>query len=138
MGLFRNHCRNWIFIISRCFCYFSKKKKLKYPTAKASNETYTITIILSVAIAIAYWTRSFAYFDGNYARPLLIAAIAYFISAAYLNSQLLWTVMLLTIAGWWGAQTYFWTGGNWRFAGMNYPFKHDDFRTCYLVTFLGH
>jgi hypothetical protein len=108
-------------LVAVLFVILAKRRRLKYPTAKASNETYTITIILSVAVAIAYWTRSFAYFEGNYARPLLIAAVVYLLSAAYLNSQLLWTVMLLTVAGWWGAQTYFWTGGAYRFAGMNYP-----------------
>jgi hypothetical protein len=108
-------------LVAVVFVILAKRRKLRHPTARASNETYTITIILSVAISIAYWTRSFAYFEGNYARPLLIAAVVYFVSAAYLSSQLLWTVMLLTVAGWWGAQTYFWTGGAYRFAGMNYP-----------------
>lgn len=108
-------------LVAVVFVILAKRRKLKHPTARASNETYTITIILSVAIAIAYWTRSFAYFEGNYARPLLIAAAVYLVSAAYLGAQLLWTVMLLTLAGWWGAQTYFWTGGAYRFVGMNYP-----------------
>lgn len=114
-------------LVAAAFVMLAKRRKLKYPASKGSNETYTITIILSVAIAIAYWTRSFAYFNGNYARPLLIAALVYFITAAYLNSQLLWTVTLLTIAGWWGAQTYFWTGGSYRFLGMNYPLNMTVF-----------
>jgi len=114
-------------LLAVLFIFLTRRRKIKYPNAQASNETYTITIVLSVAIAIAYWTRSFAYFEGNYARPLLIAAIVYFATAAYLNSQLLWTVMLLTFAGWWGAQTYFWTGGSYRFAGMNYPLNMTVF-----------
>lgn len=109
------------------FVVLARRRKLKYPDAQASNETYNITIILTVGIAITYWTRSFANFEGNYALPLLIAAISYGAIAVFLNSKLLWVVMLISLAGWWGAQTHFWSGGNFRFAGMNYPLRMTVF-----------
>ncbi|WP_221393834.1 hypothetical protein [Dyadobacter sp. NIV53] len=109
------------------FVVLARRRKIKYPDAQASNETYNITIILTVGIAITYWTRSFSNFEGNYALPLLIAAITYGAIAIFLHSKLLWVVMLISLAGWWGAQTHFWSGGNFRFAGMNYPLRMTAF-----------
>lgn len=109
------------------FIYLARKRKIRFPGSQASNETYNITIILTLGIAITYWTRSFANFNGNYAIPLLLAAIAYGLVAVLLESKLMWVVMLLAISGWWGAQTHFWSGGNFRFAGMNYPLRMTVF-----------
>lgn len=114
-------------LLALLFIVLAKRRKLKYPHAQASNETYNITIILTVGIAITYWTRSFANFEGNYALPLLIAAICYGSVAVFINSKLLWVVMLISLAGWWGAQTHFWSGGSFRFAGMNYPLRMTVF-----------
>jgi hypothetical protein len=108
-------------IMAGIFVYLARRRKIKYPNSHISNESYTITIALSVAVAIAYWTRSLGLFNDHYAQPLLIAAFVYGFLAAYLPSSLLWTAMLLALTAWWPVQTYEWTGGNFRFAGMNYP-----------------
>lgn len=105
------------------FVVLAKRRKKKFPAATASNETYNITILLTIGIAITYWTRSFLNFEANYAVPLLIATIAYGGVAIFLRSTLLWAVMIISMAGWWGAQTHFWSGGAYRFAGMNYPLR---------------
>jgi hypothetical protein len=108
-------------LLAGVFVYLARRRKLKYPTSQISNESYTITIALSVAVAIAYWTRSLGLFNGHYAQPLLIATLVYGIIAAFLPSQLLWASMLLALVGGWAVQTYQWSGGSFRFAGMNYP-----------------
>ncbi len=105
------------------FIYLAKRRMVKSTDYHASNETYNIAIILAVGVAITYWTRSFANFDGNYAVPLLLAAVSYGLAAIFLESKLLWIVMMLALSGWWGAQTHFWSGGDFRFAGMNYPLR---------------
>ena len=109
------------------FVVLAKRNRKKYPEARTSTETYNIVIILTVAIAITYWTRSFANFNGNYALPLFIATLAYGAIAVFLHSSLLWTVMIISFAGWWGAQTHFWSGGSYRFLGMNYPLRMTVF-----------
>lgn len=114
-------------MLALLFIALAKRRKTKFPKSVSSNETYNITIILTVGIAITYWTRSFANFEGNYALPLLIAAICYGATAILLESKLLWVVMLVALAGWWGAQTHFWSEGNFRFAGMNYPLRMTVF-----------
>jgi hypothetical protein len=109
------------------FVVLARRRKIKYPRARSGNEAYNITIILTVAIAITYWTRSFSNFEGNYALPLLIASLCYGGIALLLNSKFLWMVMLLALAGWWGAQTHYWSDGTFRFAGMNYPLRMTVF-----------
>lgn len=108
-------------VIAGIFVYLARRRKRRYPNSEISNESYNITIALSVAVAIAYWTRSLGLFNGHYAQPLLIASVVYGLIGGFLASQLLWIAMLLALVGWWAVQTYEWSGGGFRFAGMNYP-----------------
>jgi len=114
-------------LLAILFVVLARRRKIKFPDSQASNETYNLTIVLTIGIAITYWTRSFANFEGNYALPLLIAAVSYGSVAVFIESKLLWIVMLISLAGWWGAQTHFWSGGSFRFAGMNYPLRMTVF-----------
>ena len=116
------------------FVVLAKRRKVKYPDSQGNNEIYNIAIILTVGIAITYWTRSFANFDGNYAFPLLLAAISYGVAGVLLDSKLLWVVMLIALSGWWGAQAHFWSGGSFRFAGMNYPLRMTVFGLVIWLT----
>lgn len=109
--------------ITLLFIYFSHKRVKKSPESAAANETYNITIILSLAVTMAYFGRSIGYQNGNYAPLLLAAALTYGAVAVLLRSQLLWGTLLLTLAGWWGAQSYYWSGGADYFAGTNYPLR---------------
>lgn len=121
-------------LVAGLFTFLSNKRNRITSNSRASNETYNITIILSVAIAITYWTRSLSNFNGNYAAPLIIATIVYGAIAIYLNSTLLWTLMLVSLAGWWGAQTHYWSHGDYQFAGMNYPLRMTVFGLVILIT----
>jgi hypothetical protein len=114
-------------LLAVVFVALAKNRKTKFPRAKSGNETYNVAIILTVAIAITYWTRSFSNFEGNYALPLMIASFCYGGIALLLDSKFLWMVMLLALAGWWGAQTHYWSHGTFRFAGMNYPLRMTVF-----------
>lgn len=107
--------------------YLAKRRIDKTKGAKVSNEVYNIAIILTAAIAITYWTRGLLDGSGNYALPLLIAAFAYAGVAIFLRSTLLWVTAIIALAGWWGAQTHYWSGGNFRFLGMNYPLRMTVF-----------
>ncbi len=109
-------------LIAGVFIYLARKRYLKNPHSHISNESYTITIALSMAVAIAYWSRSFGLLeDSHYGPSLLIATLSYALVATFLPSSLLWTVALFALVSWWVAQTYQWSGGHFRFAGMNYP-----------------
>lgn len=113
--------------VAGLFVYLGRRRTLKTAGARISNEVYNIAIILSVAIAITYWTRGLLDGTGNYALPLLLAAIVYAGVAIFLRSTLLWVTAIIALAGWWGAQTHYWSGGNYRFMGMNYPLRMTVF-----------
>ncbi|MCF0074517.1 hypothetical protein LZD49_28790 [Dyadobacter sp. CY261] len=107
--------------------YFAKRRLNKTQHARVSNEVYNIAIILTVAIAITYWTRGLLDGTGNYALPLLLAALTYGGIAVFLRSTLLWVSAIIALAGWWGAQTHYWSNGSFRFMGMNYPLRMTVF-----------
>jgi len=109
-------------MLSALFIYLAQRRKVKYPYSSIGNEFYPVTIALSVAVAVAYWSRSLGLFNGHYAQPLLLAVVTYAVCAIYLRSSLLWGAMLAAFVSWWVIQTYQWSGGSFRFAGMNYPF----------------
>ena len=114
-------------VLAGLFIYLIKKRKSRTHTAKAGNEAYYIAIMLAVAMAVTYWTRSFASASSNYSIPLLIAALAYGAIAIYLHSTMMWAFMIIALAGWWGAQTHYWSNGSYRFLGMNYPLRMTIF-----------
>jgi len=110
-----------------------RRRRQKAPEAKAANESFNITIVLSLAVAMAYIGRSIGYQDGNYAPILLAAALLYGAAAIVLQSQLLWVTLLLALAGWWGAQTYAWSGGGDYWLGMNYAMRMTLFGLLVLL-----
>jgi hypothetical protein len=121
-------------LLTGLFVFLSSKRSRIASNSRTSNETYNTTIVLSVAIAITYWTRSLSNFYGNYATPLMIATVVYAIAAIFLKSTLLWSVMLVSLAGWWGAQTHYWAHGSYRFGGMNYPLRMTVFGLVVLLS----
>lgn len=119
------------------FVYFARKRRRKYPDATAANEALTVTIVMSVAVALAYFGRSIGYMNGNYAPILFIAAVCYGALGTLLQGHLLWITALLCICGWWGAQTYYWSGGGAYFLGMNYALNMTLFgAVVWLSAFL--
>jgi len=113
---------------------YRRIRKMKYSIA--GNEAFNITIVLSLAVALAYTGRSIGYENGHYAPVLLTAALLYGAIACLLRSTLLWAVMLTGLAGWWGAQTYYWSGGGDYFLGMNYALRMTIFGLAVLSLWL--
>lgn len=114
-------------LVAGVFVYLARRRMSQSRGAQASKEVYNIAIILTVAIAITYWTRGLLDGTGNYALPLLLAAAAYAGLAIFLRSTLIWVTAIIALAGWWGAQTHYWSGGSFRFLGMNYPLRMTVF-----------
>lgn len=120
-------------LLSGLFTWLSYRRKRRSPGTEAANEAFNITIILSLAVAMAYTGRSIGYQHGNYAPVLLLAAVLYGSTGLLLRSQLLWGTMLISLAGWWGAQTYYWSGGGDYFLGMNYALRMTAFGLLVLL-----
>jgi len=120
-------------LLSAGLVYLSYRRKRRTPGLYAANEAFNITIVLGLAVGMAYIGRSIGYQNGNYAPVLFIAAVLYGVIAAFLRSQLLWVTQLLALAGWWGAQTYYWSHGNDYFLHMNYAMRMSLFGVLILL-----
>lgn len=120
-------------LLSALLTWFSYRRNRKSPATTAANEAFNITIILALAVAMAYIGRSIGYQHGNYAPVLLVAALLYGFTGALLRSQLLWATMLVALAGWWGAQTYYWSRGADYFLHMNYALRMTVFGLLVLL-----
>jgi hypothetical protein len=114
-------------LLTLLFAWIAKRRKKKHGVGNAGNEAFSITIVLSMAVAIAYFGRSIGYQQGNYAPILFVAALAYGVLAYWLKVKFLWIVALVSLAGWWGAQTYYWSSGGDYFLAMNYPLRMTVF-----------
>lgn len=123
-------------LLTGLFTWLSYRRQKRSPGTVAANESFNITIVLSLAVAMAYIGRSIGYQNGNYAPVLLLAALLYGCLAVLLRSQLLWITMLLGLAGWWGAQTYAWSGGRDYWLGMNYALRMTLFGGLVLLFYL--
>lgn len=124
------------FLLTLLLVWLSKRRIKKQQKVSAIQEAFNIIIVMSAAIALAYIGRAFYVQNGNYALLLLIAIIVYALIAMYLHSALVGIVAILSLIGWWGAQTYFWSGGTPYFIGMNYPFRFGLFAVVLLLIFI--
>ncbi|WP_118972334.1 hypothetical protein [Taibaiella koreensis] len=120
-------------LLSAALVYLSYRRRCRKPGLYAANEAFNITIVLGLAVGMAYIGRSIGYQNGNYAPILLVAALLYGSIAVFLRSQLLWATLLLALAGWWGAQTYYWSHGNDYFLQMNYALRMSLFGALILL-----
>lgn len=120
-------------VLSAVLVYYSYRRGKRSPGSRGANEAFNITIVLGLAVAMAYIGRSIGYQNGNYAPVLLLSALLYGGIGVLLRSQLLWTTMLLALAGWWGAQTYYWSHGRDYFLHMNYALRMSLFGLLILL-----
>jgi hypothetical protein len=122
-------------LVTALFTYWGKKRQIKKPRSRAGSEAYNLTVILSFSVAMVYLGRSIGYQNGNYAPVLLVAAVVYGAIGIFLRSQLLWITMLITLAGWWGAQIYFLRSSG-MLLGLNYPLLMTLFGILVLAGWL--
>lgn len=119
-------------LITLLLTRYGKHRQKKHPRSGAAYEVFWVTVVMSIGVSLAYFGRSFDYFGGNYAPILLVATICYAAFALWTRSHLLWVVALLSLAGWWGAMTYYHAARE-HFWGMNYPLRFTVFGLLVLI-----
>jgi uncharacterized membrane protein len=122
-------------IISILLAYYAYKKHNNRTTTNYSKEAFNITVVLSWSVALVYLGRTIGYDNGNYAPIIGLSAIVLGINAIVLRSSLIWICCLVTLCGWWAAQTYYWSGAQTQnaFWHMNYPVRMTVFCAFLLL-----
>jgi hypothetical protein len=121
------------FGLTALFFWMSRRRLKRRPESVAGNEAFHITLVLSLSVALAYAGRSMGDAANSYTILLLAAVAIFAFMSVLLQSRLLWVVMMCTLAGWWGAQTYRWSGGADYFLGMNYALRMTLFGSVLLL-----
>jgi hypothetical protein len=99
------------------------KKRSRHPERVFSNEAAFFLGILAVAGSIAFLGRAVDTGSGHFSLLVLLAALVYAALGLWFPSRLTWLFSLLSLGGWFGAETGYVSGWGAYFLGMNYPLR---------------
>ncbi|MVT08866.1 hypothetical protein [Chitinophaga tropicalis] len=107
--------------LSIFLCFHGYRRRQKHPEQSLNSEVFWLLPILSIGVSVVYLGKTLSYLNGNYGVFWLLATISYGILALLLSSQLLWSTMLICLIPAYVKLTYFLTGEQPYFLGMNLP-----------------
>ncbi len=105
------------------FYYWGQKNKLRHPERTISNEATIAVGVIFTGICVGFLGKSFDRGSGHFPLLILASSLIYFFLARRFNSSLIWTVALLALSAWFGAETGYLSDFKYHFLGMNYPLR---------------
>jgi hypothetical protein len=113
-----------IFLILAVIIYFAGlKRRQKKPDKIFSNEAIIFFGVLSTAVSILYLGRAIDSGSGHFSILILLSTVIYGVLAILFPSKLVWLFSLISLGGWFGAETGYISGWGAYFLGMNYPLR---------------
>lgn len=103
--------------------YLALKRRSKRPGSIFGNEAIFFLGILSVAGSIVFLGKAVDTGSGHFSLLVLLAALVYGVLGLWFPSRLTWLFSLLSLGGWFGAETGYASGWGAYFLGMNYPLR---------------
>jgi hypothetical protein len=103
--------------------YTGVVRKRKKPEKLFSNEAVFFLGVLATAAAIAFFGRAIDTGSGHFSLLLLIASLIYGVLGLWFPSKLVWFFALLSLGGWFGAETGYVSGWGAYYLGMNFPLR---------------
>ena len=110
-------------ILAAVFYFVGISRKRVKPARVYSNESFFILGVLSTAASIAFLGSAIDTGSGHFSILILFAAIIYLSLGLWFPSKLVWLFALLTLGGWFGAETGYVSGWGAYYLGMNYPMR---------------
>jgi hypothetical protein len=98
-------------------------RRRRFPTKLYTNEGIFFCGVLGIAGSIACLGKAIDTGSGHYSLLIQIAAIVYGVLGILLDSKLIWTFSLLSLGGWFGAETGYVSGWGAYYLGMAYPLR---------------
>ncbi|RJG42331.1 DUF2157 domain-containing protein [Motilimonas pumila] len=109
-------------IASICFGFAWHRKK-RYPGKFYSNEGYFFLGVLFSALSLLYLGVWFDPEVAHWSLLLLSASLVYGALGLAFPSHLVWLFAILSLVGWFGAETGYLSGWGQYYLGMNYPLR---------------
>jgi len=109
--------------IAAALYYAGQRRRKKKPEKIFSNEAIFALGVFATAGAIAFFGKAIDTGSGHFSLLVLLAAIIYAILGLWFPSKLIWIFALLSLGGWFGAETGYKSGWGAYYLGMNYPLR---------------
>lgn len=93
------------------------------PEKTYGNESLLFLGVISTAIAIVYLGKTLDTGSGHFSILILLAAIIYALLGLWFPSRQVWLFGLISMGGWFGAETGYASGWGAYYLGMNYPLR---------------
>lgn len=110
-------------ILSSSLYFLGLYRNQKHPEKIYSNEATFFLGVLATAASIAYFGEVIDTGSGHFSLLLLMASVIYGILGLWFPSKLVWIFSLLSLGGWFGAETGYASGWGAYYLGMNYPMR---------------
>ena len=99
------------------------RRRELHPDKIYSNEAVFFTGVLGIAGSIACLGKAVDTGSGHYSLLILLAALVYGVLGIALESKLIWGFCLLSLGGWFGAETGYMSGWGAYYLGMAFPMR---------------
>jgi len=99
------------------------KRRREHSDRSYSNEAIFFAGVLGIAGSITCLGKAVDTGSGHFSLLILLAALVYCVLGLLLESKLIWVFGLLSLGGWFGAETGYVSGWGAYFLGMAYPLR---------------
>lgn len=99
------------------------KRRQLQPAKIYSNEAIFFCGVLGIAGSITCLGKAIDNGSGHYSLLVLLAALVYGVLGIALESKLIWGFSLLSLGGWFGAETGYMSGWGAYYLGMAFPMR---------------
>jgi hypothetical protein len=110
-------------VLSATIILLGLRRRARCPEKIFSNESIFFAGVLGIAGSIACLGKAVDTGSGHFSLLLLLAALVYGVLGLVLDSKLIWTFSLLSLGGWFGAETGYVSGWGAYYLGMAYPLR---------------
>jgi hypothetical protein len=110
-------------ILSGLLLALGQKRRRQHPEKLYSNEAIFFAGVLGIAGSIACLGKAIDTGSGHFSLLILLAALIYCVLGLLLESKLIWVFGLLSLGGWFGAETGYVSGWGAYCLGMAYPLR---------------
>lgn len=119
----------WVFkslaaaALSAVIILLGLKRRRQHPGKVYSTEAVFFAGVLGIAGSIACLGKAIDTGSGHFSLLILLAALVYCVLGLLLESKLIWVFGLLSLGGWFGAETGYVSGWGAYYLGMAYPLR---------------